>query len=67
MVMLVSGIHIGWSIASPQLRLQEWHLNTYPGEYTMVVMSWFLGAVIGSLITLYTYTRFTKRELYVSF
>lgn len=66
MVMLVSGMHIGWGICSPQLRLQEWHLNTYPQEYTMVILSWYLGAIIGSLLTLYIYTRLTKREIYVS-
>lgn len=66
MVMLVSGIHIGWGICSPQLRHQEWHLNSYPQEYMMVIMSWFLGAIIGSIMVLYIYTRFTKRQIYVS-
>lgn len=64
--MLVSGMHIGWGISCPQLRYQEWHLNTYPHEYTMVILSWYLGAILGSLLTLYIYTRFTKREIYVS-
>lgn len=66
MVMLVSGIHIGWGICSPQLRDQEWHLNSYPHEYMMVIMSWFLGAIIGSIMVMYIYTRFTKRQIYVS-
>lgn len=66
MVMLVSGMHIGWGICCPQIRYQEWHLNTYPHEYIMVILSWFLGAIIGSIMTLYVYTRFTKREIYVS-
>lgn len=66
MVMLVSGVHIGWGICLPQLRLQTWHLNTYPHEYMMVILSWYLGAIIGSLVTLYIYTRFIKRDIYVS-
>ena len=64
--MLVSGVHIGWGIAVPQLRQQEWHLNTYPHEYTMVVLSWYLGAVLGSILTLFIYTKFAKTQIYVS-
>lgn len=66
LVMLISGVHIGWGICYPQLRLQEWHLDTYPSVYTMVILSWYLGAILGSLLTLYVYTKFTKREIYVS-
>lgn len=67
MIMLVSGIHVGWGICAPQLRNQEWHLNSYMVEIMFTVCSWYVGAIVGTLLTMYIYTRFTKKGVYVSY
>lgn len=66
MIMGVSGIHIGWGICVPQLRLQDWHVDASAVEAIMVILSWYIAAIGGTFITMHIYTKFTKREIYVS-
>lgn len=64
-LMLVSGLHIGWSIGSPNLRLQIWFENVPDGEIILALSSWFIGAIIGSFISLFILPMWEKKTIYV--
>uniref|UniRef100_A0A1L8DEN6 Putative transporter major facilitator superfamily n=1 Tax=Nyssomyia neivai TaxID=330878 RepID=A0A1L8DEN6_9DIPT len=64
MMMLVSGLHIGWSIGSPNLRLQVWFVNVPDGEVLLALCSWFGGAIIGSFIALFILPMWEKKTIY---
>ncbi|XP_059611025.1 uncharacterized protein LOC132257961 [Phlebotomus argentipes] len=62
--MLASGLHIGWSIGSPNLQLQVWFENVPDGEIILALSSWFIGAVIGSFIALFILPMWEKKTIY---
>lgn len=64
--MAVSGSHIAWGITSPQIRNQEWHLNTLPNEQVIVIIVWYIGAIIGSVLLNFLHLTLSKRLIYVS-
>lgn len=64
--MAVSGTHISWGISSPEIRSQEWHLNTLPNEQVFVIISWYFGALLGSVLLIFMHASLNKRWIYVS-
>ncbi|GAB0088059.1 uncharacterized protein DMENIID0001_024390 [Sergentomyia squamirostris] len=64
MIMLVSGLHIGWSIGSPNLKLQVWFENVPDGEIILALSSFYIGAIIGSLIVIFLLPMWEKKTIY---
>lgn len=66
MIMYVSGSHIAWGTATPVIRLQEWNRDTTPTVQTGVIISWYVGAILGSIILVIINNKVSRRNLYVS-
>ena len=65
-LMYVSGSHMAWGIASPVIRDLPWAQNTTATTQTLLTISWFLGAIIGSVLLLFLNQKITKKLLFVS-
>lgn len=63
--MAVSGIHIGWGIGTPRLREQQWHTEAAQTGQLFVILSWYIGALIGCLLVLSIFRHISKKGLYV--
>lgn len=63
--MYISGSHIAWGNATPAIKNQEWYVNVPPNEQLIVFISWYIGAIIGSVILFFVNEKLTRKTLYV--
>lgn len=64
-LLIVSGLHIGWGIWRNQL-IAPWAFQTSQGIIMFALMSWYVFAVIGSIVGAVLVTIIRKKFIYVS-
>ncbi|KAG4076838.1 hypothetical protein HA402_004440 [Bradysia odoriphaga] len=64
LLLFVSGMHTGWGIWRIQLT-EPWTFNSFDvGLFQFLFMSWFVFAVVGSVVGAVLVTRLTKKSIY---
>lgn len=65
-LLLISGLHIGWGIWRTILAKNMPHLNVSLEFSVLILSSWYIGAIAGSIVSAALLTRVKKKTIYVS-
>lgn len=66
-LMLFNGMHLGWGIFNNHLKAQPWAAGEDEGLVFWSIVSWFIAAIVGFILTALFVKRTSKTTLYVSF
>lgn len=65
-LLIASGLHIGWGIWRAVVFFEPWSLYLSLGMSQFVLMSWYVFAVVGSVVGAILVTKMRKKLIYVS-
>lgn len=65
-LMLFNGMHLGWGIFNNHLKAQPWAAGEDDGLVFWSIVSWFIAAIVGFILTALIIKRTSKTTLYVS-
>lgn len=63
--MLVSGLHIAWGIWRVDFRIESWYRSAN-GTFIFIVMSFYVGALIGGIMSGCVVNIWRKQPIYVN-
>lgn len=65
-LMIFNGMHLGWGIFNNHLKGQPWAAGEDDGLVFWSIVSWFIAAIVGFIMTALIAKRTSKTTLYVS-
>ncbi|CAO1322581.1 unnamed protein product [Diamesa serratosioi] len=65
-LIIFNGMHLGWGIFNNHLKAQPWAAGEDEGLVFWSIVSWFIAAIVGFILTSFLVKRTSKTTLYIS-